>query len=122
MKRIFTVFAVLLTMVLAGTGIADTGDSPMVGKWVAVSFMGQDVPEGTVWLENRSDGTGTVHNGEETSDYTWFHDEETGTCSVSGDGGNGEEQTFNITIVGDTCTSTDIQTGDVVMVMKRMPE
>jgi len=109
----------LLMVAAVHTADAGTAESPMVGKWMAVSFMGQDIPEGTVWVENHADGTGTLHLNDEESTYRWFHDEETGTLSVTADG---EESTYNIAVVDDTCTSTDIQSGDVVMVMERMPE
>ena len=73
MKRFIPVAAVLLLM-LTGVAVAGPADSPMVGKWMAVSYMGEAIPEGAMWVENHDDGTGTMHEGDEENPYTWAHD------------------------------------------------
>jgi len=124
MKRFTPVVAVLI-LILTGVSLAGPADSPMVGKWMAVSYAGEEIPEGMMWVENHDDGTGTMHEKSpdgQTSEnpYTWSHDEQAGTCTIVADG---EEMTFDVVFGDDdTCTFTDPDNPDEVMVMKRMAE
>jgi len=119
MKRFIPVAAVLLLM-LTGVAVAGPADSPMVGKWMAVSYMGEAIPEGAMWVENHDDGTGTMHEGDEENPYTWAHDEDAGTCTIVADG---EEMVFNVAFGDDdTCTFTNPDDPDDVMVLKRMAD
>lgn len=118
MKRYFPVAAVALLM-LTGLAIAGPSDSPLVGSWMAVSYNGEEMPEGAFWVENKDDGTGTAHEGEEEFPYTWSHDETAGTCTIVADG---EEMVYNVTMDGDECTFTAVEDENDVMVMRRMAD
>lgn len=119
MKRTLPVLTMLLLVALAGVAVAGQSASPMVGKWMAVSYMGEELPEGAFWVENLGDGTGTLHEGGEAYPYTWVHDEDAGTCTVTADG---EDMVYHVVIEGDELTFTSVDNADDVMVMKRMED
>lgn len=119
MKRFAPVMAAVVVMMLSGLAVAGPSDSPMVGKWMATSYQGEELPEGAFWVENRDDGTGTLHEGGEEYPYTWTHDQEAGTCTVTADG---EEMVYTVVIEGDELTFTSVDDPDDVMVLKRMED
>ncbi|MEM9415987.1 MAG: hypothetical protein AAGA29_11005 [Planctomycetota bacterium] len=112
-------FALALTFMLTGALQADQSDSPLVGSWMAVSYMGEEIPEGAFWVENHADGTGTLHEGDAEYPYTWEHDVSAGTCTVTADG---EVVVYNVEIDGDECKFINPDNADDVMVLKRMAE
>ncbi|MFI4861275.1 MAG: hypothetical protein ACIAXF_11405 [Phycisphaerales bacterium JB063] len=117
MKRIMPLF-VMLAMLFSTPAWAQA-DSPLVGAWDAVSQGGNDLPEGAeMWVENRADGTGTMHFGTESMEYTWSHDQAAETCTITADG---ETMTFKVAFEDDTVTYTDPENPDDTMVMRRRP-
>lgn len=98
---------------------ADMSDSPLVGRWTLVSFNGEAMPEGTVYVfENHPDGTGTsTINGEPADPYTWHHDFDTGVATFTHPGQDPAAFTFDIE--GDVATyvSTD---GALTIIERRL--
>jgi len=117
MNRILPLFA-LVAMLFASPALAGE-DSPLVGKWEAISYNGEELPEGTFVVENHDDGSGTMYEGDEEFPYTWEHDADAGTCTIVADG---ETMVYNVTFEDDTCTFVDVDNEDDVMVMRRVED
>lgn len=117
MKRALPLIA-LLVMMFALPVYADE-ESPLVGKWEAISWGGEELPEGAFVVENHADGSGTVYEGDEELPYTWEHDQEAGTCVITADG---EEMLYNVSFEDDTCTFANPDDEHDVMVLRRVDD
>jgi hypothetical protein len=104
----------------AGTGGDAAPEQPdaavLVGRWVAVSQDGYDLPEGELVFTYLPDGTGVVvEGGSQRKDFTWVYDPDAGTLHVLT---VNEDLNFQATLDGDTLSLVNEEPA-MALVMRR---
>lgn len=88
----------------------------LVGRWVAVSQDGYDLPEGELVFTYLPDGTGVVvEGGSQRKDFTWVYDTQAGTLHVRTEN---EDLYFQATLDGDTLSLVNEEPA-MALVMRR---